>query len=417
MSNLMSLLGTDITTTHVRTKVKGVMDARLAEIIQTRSLNALFQPIVELAHGAISGYEGLIRGPSNSPLHSPPQLFRAAALCDRSVEVEHLCRRVTLESFARLDLPGDLFLNVSPECLLNPKARYGETLNAAQQLGIDPQRVVIELTEQQPAYDYELLRDAVQHYRAMGFRIAIDDLGEGFSSLRLWSELRPEFVKIDMHFIQGCDSDPVKLQFLRSIQEIARNAGSQVIAEGIETLAELNCVRDLGIALGQGYYFARPCATPSRMLADETAASFARRITPGRRSLPTGTPLMRPITPVAPTASIQEVCAIFAREPELRSLPVAEHGLPRGIIGRHTLSIHLESPCNTALSEKKPCHLIMNADPLLIEITTPLPDLGRILADAPARQLAYGYLVVENGRYRGIGTSQELIRAITLPAA
>lgn len=417
MSNLTSPPGANITTTYVGSKVKGVMDTRLAEIIQTRSLNALFQPIVELARGTVNGYEGLIRGPSNSPLHSPLQLFRAAALCDRSVEVEHLCRRVTLESFARLDLPGDLFLNVSPECLLNPKARYGETLNIAHQLGIDPQRVVIELTEQQPTYDYELLRDAVQHYRAMGFRIAIDDLGEGFSSLRLWSELRPEFVKIDMHFIQGCDSDPVKLQFLRSIQEIARNAGSQVIAEGIETLAELNCVRDLGIALGQGYYFARPCATPSRILAGEMAASFMRPITPGRRSLPTGTPLMRQITPVAPTASIQEVCTIFAREPELHSLPVTERGLPRGIIGRHTLSNHLELPCSGVPPEEKPCYLIMNADPLLIEITTSLPDLGLILANASPCQLAYGYLVVENGRYRGIGTSQELIRAMTRPAS
>ncbi|MFN3397539.1 MAG: EAL domain-containing protein, partial [Sulfurimicrobium sp.] len=87
-----------------------------------------------------------------------------------------------------------------------------------------------------------LLREAAHHYRSMGFEIAMDDLGAGFSSLRLWSELRPEFVKIDMHFVQDINHDPVKLQFVRSIQVIAESLGTRVIAEGIETQAELDVV-------------------------------------------------------------------------------------------------------------------------------------------------------------------------------
>ena len=389
------------------------MEFRLREIMAARALTPLFQPIVDLARGAIVGYEGLIRGPSNSPLHAPLQLFRAAAQCHRSVEVEHLCRRVTLEGFARLRLPGDLFLNVSPDCLLQPQARYGETLNIVHELGIDPQRVIIELTEQQPAYDYELLREAVRHYRAMGFRIAIDDLGEGFSSLRLWSELRPEFVKIDMHFIQGCDSDAVKMQFLRSIQEIARNSGSQVIAEGIETCAELNCVRDIGIAQGQGYYFARPAAVPPLALAGAAAASFVRPAAAAKRQAPSAALLMRAITPVPPTALIEDAYAMFAREPELQSLPVVEDGRPCGIIGRYALIDRLARPFSRELFGRKPCALVMNRAPLLIEGSTLLQDLGRIIADAAPHHLADGFIVVEDGRYRGIGTGQDLMREIT----
>jgi EAL domain-containing protein (putative c-di-GMP-specific phosphodiesterase class I)/GGDEF domain-containing protein/CBS domain-containing protein len=387
---------------------------RLDEIMRERSLTALFQPIVDLGDGRVGAYEGLIRGPSDSPLHSPLQLFRAAALCERSVAVEHLCRRVTLESFARLRLRGDLFLNVSPDCLLQPEARHGETLNIVHQLGIDPGRVVIELTEQQPTYDYDLLREAVRHYRAMGFRIAIDDLGEGFSSLRLWSELRPEFVKIDMHFIQGCDSDPVKRQFLRSIQEIARNAGSQVIAEGIETAAESSCAREIGIARGQGYYFARPAAVPPVVLSGAVADSFVcQTMKRASASAPTAEMLMRVIAPVPPTAIVEDAYALFEGDPGMQSLPVVENGMPCGIIGRYALIDRLARPYSRELFGRKPCSRIMNPSPLLIEINTPLHELGRIVADAAPHHLADGFVIVEDGHYRGVGTGHDLMREIT----
>lgn len=389
------------------------MDSRLREIIEKRALTALFQPIVDLGLGGIGGYEGLIRGPSDSPLHSPVQLFRAAELCNRSVEVEHLCRRVTLESFAKLGLPGDLFLNVSPECLIQPQARYGETLNIVHELGIDPQRVVIELTEQQPTYDYDLLRDAVRHYRSMGFRIAIDDLGEGFSSLRLWSELLPEFVKIDMHFIQGCNNDPVKMQFLRSIREIARESGSKVIAEGVETLQELSCVRDIGIPLAQGYYFARPAVVPPLALTVEAAAGFHRHAMAAKSRVSTAAMLMSPIAPVLPSTLIEKVFAIFEREPGLQSLPVVADGVPLGIIGRYALSSHLARPYSREIFGRKLCKLVMNRGPLLIEASTSLQDLGRIISDAAPHHLADGFIIVENGVYQGIGTGQDLMREIT----
>ncbi|HTN66312.1 MAG TPA: EAL domain-containing protein, partial [Burkholderiaceae bacterium] len=148
--------------------------SRLNEVIERRLLYALFQPIIDIRRGEILGYEGLIRGPSDSPLHSPLNLFRVAGANGLSVTVEHLCRRIVLEQFAALELPGKLFLNVSPECLMDPQARHGETLDYIHEIGINPNRVIIELTESQPTYDYELLREAVTHYREMGFEIAID---------------------------------------------------------------------------------------------------------------------------------------------------------------------------------------------------------------------------------------------------
>jgi diguanylate cyclase (GGDEF)-like protein len=319
----------------------------------------------------------------------------------------------------RQALPGDLFLNVSPQCLLQPEARRGETLATLIALGIDPKRVVIELTENQPSHvasNYTMLREAVCHYRSLGFRIAIDDLGEGFSSLRLWSELQPEFVKIDMHFIQGCNSDPMKRQFLRSIQEIARNAGSQVIAEGVETAEELACIRQLGIARGQGYFFARPTASPVAELVGEATTVFRRTQASGTATKPqqlTAAKLLRTVAPIRPSATIEDAYAIFEREPGLQSLPVVDDGLPCGIIGRYTLIDRLARPFRRELFGRKPCHLFMNPEPLLVEKRTTLQDLARLIAEADAYHLADGFIIVENGRYQGIGTGQELMREIT----
>lgn len=396
--------------------VEPEIEFRLHDIIERRALTAWFQPIVDLDRGIINAYEGLIRGPSDCVLHSPLQLFKAAARCSRMVDIEHLCRRITLETHTRLNLGGDLFLNVSPEALIKPEARYGETLEILRRLDIDPQRVVIELTEHQPAYDYGLLREAVNHYRTMGFRIAIDDLGEGFSSLRLWSELHPDFVKIDMHFVQGCDTDPVKKQFLRSIQEIARKSGCEVIAEGIETASELNCVREIGIARGQGYFFARPSPVPQSQLAGDAALAFVMR---GNATLqpasafPTAARLLRKVLPIAPTANIEEAYALFDRDPSLQSLPVVANGIPVGIIGRYTLIDRLARPFRRELFGRKPCRTVMNEQPLLIESKTSLQDLGRIIGESESQHLADGFIIMDNGHYLGIGTGQDLMREIT----
>ncbi|MFO1379294.1 MAG: EAL domain-containing protein [Chitinivorax sp.] len=242
----------------------------VAQIMQQRSLSAVFQPIADLRERKVFGYEGLIRGPSNSRLHSPMALFSAAGQCGCFLQLEQLCREVVVEAFVQQRLQGKLFLNVSPERLIGADYRHGCTMQAIERAGLDPHRVIIELTEHRPLYDYSLLCAAIAHYRAMGFSIAIDDLGEGFSSLRRWSELRPEFVKIDRHFVQNIHQDPLKAQFLRSIQQIAENAGARVIAEGIEILPELQLVKDLGISLGQGYVFARPSVTPPPGLPPES---------------------------------------------------------------------------------------------------------------------------------------------------
>ena len=226
-------------------------------ILARGTLSTLFQPILSLSERCVHGYEALSRGPSNSPLHAPMPLFGAARHAGRLSELEALCRKNACQRFRELELGGRLFLNVSPEVLLEPGRRTGHTLELLKELGIAPQQVVIELTEQTPIEDFGLLDAALCHYRAMGFSIALDDLGAGYASLRLWSELRPDYVKIDRHFIDGIDRDPLKREFVDSILRMARASQARIIAEGIERAEELAPLVEMGVALLQGYLFAK----------------------------------------------------------------------------------------------------------------------------------------------------------------
>ncbi|GAB4116202.1 MAG: bifunctional diguanylate cyclase/phosphodiesterase [Sideroxydans sp.] len=394
--------------------------APLREIIDRRRLNAVFQPIINLGHADFTGFEGLIRGPADSPLQMPVKLFGAAEQHGLSLEVEMLARQTVLEAFARQNLPGNLFLNVSPETLSDPAFKNGQTLAFLRELGIDPARIVIELTENQPVYDFAAMRDALLHYRAMGFRIAIDDLGEGFSSLRMWLELRPEFVKIDMSFVQGCDRDPIKSQFLKSIQHIAASCGTQVIAEGIETEAELRVVKDLGIALGQGYFIARPNATPLLLAGDDTRrilresnGASTTQCASSPRSQAMACKLTTHTAPACPDAPIEHLFERFYSDPALHLIPIVDNGTPLGLINRHSFIERFSKPFQRELHGKEPCQGIIAGAPLLVEKSMPIAELSHFLAETDSRHLNEGFIITENGRYLGVASGQDLLRELT----
>lgn len=236
-------------------------------ILEERQLQAVFQPIVATNDLRILGYEGLIRGPAGSALESPAMLFRHARNLGRQRELERECLRTIWRRFAQLELPGKLFANVSASMLLWPAPQGRMLGDYLLGLDVDPARLVIEITEEQAVQDYVQMRQVTTRLMAQGFRLAIDDLGAGFSSLRLWLELQPAFVKLDNAFVRGIENDKVRRAILCAVQHVARAAGSQVIAEGVECAEELAALRDIGIAFSQGYHIARPSSTPPRTLA------------------------------------------------------------------------------------------------------------------------------------------------------
>ncbi|HWD34011.1 MAG TPA: bifunctional diguanylate cyclase/phosphodiesterase [Pseudomonas sp.] len=385
----------------------------LSTILAQSGLHSLFQPIVCLSERRILGYEALSRGPSNSPLHSPINLFAVARQAGRLTELEVACRESACRRFSQQQLDGKLFLNVSPESLLEPQYQSGRTLKMLHDLGLSPSRVVIELTEQTPTDDFQLLFNALHHYRDMGFSIALDDLGAGYSSLRLWSELRPDYVKIDRHFIDGIHLDAVKREFVGSILQIARASRAQVIAEGIELAEELKVLTEMGVDLVQGYLLGRPQEQPSRDIQHMLGSPIREIQTLSEDSGNLAALLNeQPAVPQdTPTAQVLE---LFRRQANLNSLAVLnERRQPCGIVHRHSLSDALLKPFATDLFARKPISRLMSDDFLAVELTQSLQQVSRLLTSRARQRIEEDFIIIHNGRYLGLGRVIDVLKLIT----
>lgn len=385
----------------------------LSSILAQSGLHSLFQPIISLSERRIVGYEALSRGPSNSPLHSPIALFAVARQAGRLSELEIACRQSACRRFNEQQLPGKLFLNVSPESLLETSHQPGRTLQLLQDFGIPPSHVVIELTEQTPTDDFQLLQNALHHYRAMGFSIALDDLGAGYSSLRLWSELRPDYVKIDRHFIDGIHQDALKREFVGSILQIAKASRAQVIAEGIELPEELAVLTEMGVDLVQGYLLCRPQEHPPRdaraLMPKQESTSVALNDEGSDLSaLLNEQPAVDRDTP---TAAVLEA---FRRQANLNSLAVLdEQGQPCGIVHRHSLSDALLKPFATDLFARKPISRLMNDDFLAVEMSQSLQQVSRLITSRARQRIEEDFIITLNGSYLGLGRVIDVLKLIT----
>ncbi|MGP9764614.1 EAL domain-containing protein [Halomonas sp. AOP13-D3-9] len=383
----------------------------LKKIIAQEELHVLFQPIVDASQQAIYGYEALIRGPKTSPLHSPLRLFEVATQAGKLVELDLLCRRLAIQRFAQLDLPGLLFLNVMPLTIVERDFREGLTLGFIRDSGLPPERVVIELTEHVPIHDYELMRQAVDHYRTMGFQVALDDLGAGHSSLRHWSELRPDFVKLDRHFISGIDQDPAKREFLRSILDVARSLDCQVIAEGVETAAEHLCLWELdrGLALLQGFYFARPSQQPPLQINMLLPATRQLKSPAGR----TARSILRAIDAITTDCAVPDISERFRQHPSLRCVAVLENRKPVAVVRRNAFLTLFTNPYSHSLYAKRRVLDVADTRMLVAEADTPLEILSQQLTDSRDIEQEDFVIVNADGDYLGMGNIVDLLREIT----
>ncbi|MBT9568233.1 MAG: GGDEF domain-containing protein [Thiobacillus sp.] len=393
---------------------------QLQSILKNARLMTLLQPIFDLVEGRIMGYEALSRGPSNSPLHAPQVLFGVAERHGLLPALDWACVHMALKTFTQLKLTGRLFVNLSPVSLLDASFTPDAMLAALDRVGLTCARLVIEVTENSAALDYGELRQAVSGMRAAGIEVAIDDLGEGFSSLRLWSELRPAFVKIDKHFVTDIHQDPHKFQFVRSIRQLAEGAHSCVIAEGVERGAELMVLKDLGIRYVQGYLIGRPSPIPVRLPPPEVqiclqsgkVSVFPMLNVRDGMHVSAGRLVMSAPT-VSPTTASQDALDLMTEYPDLHAVAVVDNGIPVGILHRPALLDRFISLYGRELHGRKPCRELMDADPLIVDKSTRMSDLSDLVVKKGKRAFTQGFIVTTEGRYLGLGSGFDLMREVT----
>lgn len=386
----------------------------LSSILEMGEVTTYFQPIFDLLNGDVIGHEALSRGPEGSALYSADKLFKTAVAYGRLHELELLCREKSLQQFSELALPGKLFLNISASLLSSSDHQKGMTLALLDSLKISRDRIVIELSEQHPYDHFGLSRASVEYYRHMGFKIAIDDLGVGYSGLRLWSELQPEYVKIDKHFISGVDKDTVKREFVRSIIAIANSLKCEIIAEGIETHAELELLLELGVARGQGYLLGYPVQVPDQF-QNKLLLNKARRIKQKMRleAEETVLSLVQPVPAVNENAQLRELDLAFKKNPALHVIPVLDNGAPIGVVRRHDLLELFSTQYGRALNESRSVSRLLKSEILVVESYVSLSKVSYLLTNQNSENLNNEIVIVQDGCYLGVGSLRDLLKRIT----
>ncbi len=260
--------------------------AALDRAVRERHLLPAYQPIVDLQTGVVIGFEAVTRPSAAAGFEDALGLFSTAEAAGRTVDLDLACLETVLAGAELLDPDQFLSLNVSPRTLEAPEFSATRLLRLLDRAGIEPERVVVELTERATIGDLERVRAVVAACRARGVRVAADDIGAGNAGLRLLSELRFDLVKIDLSLVQAGDQSPSAVAVLRSLFDLARRWDALAVAEGVETPAQLALVRQIGIATAQGYLLGRPTAAPTlrrvdmaALLADRSPldAALARR--------------------------------------------------------------------------------------------------------------------------------------------
>ncbi len=220
-------------------------------------ISMAFQPIVDTQTGGVYAYEALVRGLNQEPAG----VILGQVNAQNRYAFDQSCRVKAIELASRLGLAetgARLSINFMPGAVYSPAACIQLTLRTAAALNFPTDRLIFEITEVEEVTDRGHLLGIVEEYRRQGFQVALDDLGSGYSGLNLLADLAPNMVKMDMALTRNLNERPAAAAIVQKLRELCEGLGIQLVAEGVETVAEYAALRRAGVHLMQGYLLARP---------------------------------------------------------------------------------------------------------------------------------------------------------------
>ena len=213
-----------------------------------------YQPIVDLEHKTVFAHEALVRGPNGESAAS----VLAQVNDDNRYRFDQACRVKAIKGASALGMTELLSINFLPNAIYKPELCIRTTLEAARTHGFPLDHIIFEVTEGERVEDGPWFAEILREYQRCGFKTAIDDFGAGYAGLSLLADFQPDLIKLDMGLVRNVDADRSRRTIVRSLVRMCEEMKIQVIAEGVETVAERDALRDAGIHLMQGYFFARP---------------------------------------------------------------------------------------------------------------------------------------------------------------
>lgn len=213
-----------------------------------------FQPIIDVRKREIFAYEALVRGKGGESAY---EILSQITEENRYI-FDQTCRVTAVGLASRLQMPCFVSINFLPNAVYQAATCIRATLAAAREHGFPTSQLIFEITENEELVDKEHLKSIIREYKRQGFKTAIDDFGAGYAGLHLLAEFQPDIIKLDMGLVRAIDTDPVRQAIVRGILGVCSALDIETIAEGVETMAEFEVLRGMGVGLFQGYLFAKP---------------------------------------------------------------------------------------------------------------------------------------------------------------
>ncbi len=274
------LAGAILQLTSVDTTLARLQGRWLPRLMQSQdSFFSMFQPLVSVSTRQTRAYECLIRGRDATGVIPAPRLLGAARTMGIVHELDKAAWRSAIRRGAGLAKQGhQLFVNFTPSSIADLKFGLQEAVATCKEYGVPFENLVFEVTEGEEIHDIGQLEKIVNGYRAEGAKVALDDLGSGYSSILHLADLLPDYVKLDQGLVRGAHGDYVRSVLLKAITDAAHDLGIQVVAEGVETEEDLKFCIAIDADLVQGYYLAYPAETPLPVSVEalDTLASWVR---------------------------------------------------------------------------------------------------------------------------------------------
>jgi len=213
-----------------------------------------FQPIIDCTDQHIFGYEALVRGPNNESAYSVISQVND----ENRYTFDQLCRIKAISLAAKLKLDSILSINFLPNAIYKPERCIRTTLEAAKQYDFPVEQIMFEFTEVEKVEDSTHIKRVVEYYQSLGFITATDDFGSGYSGLNLLADFQSNIIKLDMELIRDIHLNKARQIIVNHCIAMFEELNITALAEGIETVEEYQWLRQAGVSLMQGYFFARP---------------------------------------------------------------------------------------------------------------------------------------------------------------
>ncbi|MCL4222532.1 MAG: EAL domain-containing protein [Phycisphaerales bacterium] len=387
------------------------VEAKLRHTLDGRLLKSVFQPIVDMRSGEVTGHEVLTRPIPGSGFNNAEELFDAAETANMNWEIEARARQMAMQAAGNWRPGTLLFMNSSPEVIAHP--RFAQSiLNDLRSVGkLTPTRIVLEITERCRDREFETLPHSIETLRETGFQIAIDDVGAGTSGLNRIMTLRPGWLKLDRDLVEGIDQDKIRQHMVRFLVYFGRMSTIRVIGEGIERQEELDTLIELGVGYGQGYLLGRP-GEPVERIAPDLARHIRSRASkstlvqghvPEReraRVLARKAPITESITRVC------EVATMLLHDLDHPGCIVVDGGHFAGWCDRDSV-LRAASDGRASL----PISYLVGSNRAAVEASAPLVDALDLAASRTEHTVGSPLVVLEDGRAVGIIPVSHLLKA------